>query len=146
MTKKDIQKLYTDHILSFLESHSLISVNLLEQELALPQSTIGKAKSGDRLIPEKHIFDMLCFLSDYGIKDIHGHTLVHDKPTNTLFGYKRTAETKTFEIQKYKNGKTIEIDITDGQNHEPEPGLISTHFKYYNLEYRTLYSSFSDLI
>ena len=69
MTKKDIQKLYTDHILSFLESHSLISVNLLEQELGIPQSTIGKAKSGDRLIPMKHIEQLMTELSKYGIVD-----------------------------------------------------------------------------
>jgi predicted transcriptional regulator len=80
-----MQEKYSNIITEFLKSRYLISVNALEHALNIPQSTIGKALQGERLIPEKHIFPIICFLAEYGLK-IDGYDLSYDESNGTLFG------------------------------------------------------------
>lgn len=82
----DLQEKYSKIITDFLESHPAISANKIEQDLALPQSTLYKAKNG-REIAIKHIYPLLCYLADYGLT-IDGYTLTLDKDTDSLFARK----------------------------------------------------------
>jgi hypothetical protein len=113
------QEKYSNIITDFLKSHSLISVKALEEALKIPQSTIWKAVQGERLIPEKHIFPLICFLANYGLK-IDGYDLSYDDSDGILFG-RQSIETVDDE----------EIDNT---------------FVYTNKEYRFLAVDYFDLL
>lgn len=91
-----MQKKYNDIIINFLKDHPLISERALEKIVGAPQSTIGAAKNGSREIPVKHIFNLLCELSKYGLK-IEGYSLEIDKDTYTLFGRKFLKEIEVKE-------------------------------------------------
>lgn len=93
-----MQEKYTKIILDFLNSHSLISVKGIEETLNIPQSTIGQATNG-RLIPEKHIYPLICFLADYGLK-IDGYDLIYDAVDDTLTGRKWIENLETIEIEE----------------------------------------------
>ncbi|WP_028521947.1 hypothetical protein [Runella limosa] len=58
----------SNHFLSFLNSHPLISVRGLETEIGMPKDTIRKAKEskGARRIPEKYFYQMGVILVNYG--------------------------------------------------------------------------------
>lgn len=58
----------SQEIVSFLQSHPLISINALEKMCNIPQSTIGKALSGAREIPLIHIENLENILKPYGFK------------------------------------------------------------------------------
>lgn len=55
-----------DRIISFLNSHDLISVNGLEKKLYIYPNTIHQAKKGLRPIPEKYLDKIAIFLISYG--------------------------------------------------------------------------------
>jgi hypothetical protein len=113
-----MQEKYSNIITDFLKSHSLISVKALEEALKIPQSTIWKAVQGERLIPEKHIFPLICFLADYGLR-IDGHTLEYDHSDGTIIGR------KAIEVETQEDG--------DG-------------FIYLVKEYRFIVSDYFDLL
>lgn len=60
--------LLSNHFLTFLESHPLISVRGLEKAVNMPNDTIRKAKEskGKRGIPEKYFYQLGLILRDYG--------------------------------------------------------------------------------
>lgn len=87
------QEKYSLIICEFLNERDLISVNALEKKLALPQSTFGQALSGKRLIPEKHIWNIICELANYGLK-IDGYSLEYDSDGGSLF-FRKTVSVKT---------------------------------------------------
>lgn len=82
-----MQKKYSDIIIKFLKSHPLISAKGLEEVLEMPQSTIGQALSGVRLIPVKHIYNIVCYLAAYGL-EIDGYLLTYNQEDNTITGRK----------------------------------------------------------
>lgn len=77
-----MQKKYSDIILNFFAEHPAIAVNKVERFLNLPSSTLRRAK--DRGIPAKHIFSILFYLADYGLK-IDGYTVTADPSDGGLF-------------------------------------------------------------
>lgn len=91
----NMQKKYSEIITAFLKSHPLISVKGLEEALNIPQSTIGQMKTG-RLIPEKHIFGLICHLANYGM-EIDGYTLSYDPADGVLTGRKWAENIETIE-------------------------------------------------
>ena len=114
-----MQKKYSDIIVEFLKSHPLISSKALEEALSIPQSTIGQALSGARLIPEKHIYYIICHLANYGLQ-IDGYTLTYDPSDNVLTGRKWVENMKT---------------VKDGGG-----------FAYVVKEYRMLAADYTDLL
>ncbi len=56
----------SEKIMSFLDSHELISVHALEIKIGMAQSTIGQTKHG-RKIPKKFITPICEVLKDYGM-------------------------------------------------------------------------------
>lgn len=113
-----MQEKYSKIITDFLLNRPAISVNYLEKELNLPQSTIGQALNGNRLIPEKHIFPILCFLVSYGLQ-VDGYNLSFDSESCTISGRKWAENIDTIE---------------EGSG-----------FAYIVKEYRILFSDYSDL-
>lgn len=61
-----MKKSKSQSIIEFLQSHPLISVNALEKMCNIPQSTINKAFSGSREIPDVHINNLEAILKKYG--------------------------------------------------------------------------------
>lgn len=90
-----MQKKYSNIITDFLSTHPAISMNRVEEDLGVPQSTLFKAK-GDRLIPTKHIYPLLCYLAGYGLK-IDGYDLSYDPADDTLTGRRWVDNVDTIE-------------------------------------------------
>lgn len=112
-----MQEKYSNIIVEFLKAHPLIPTQSLEQALGIPDTTISKAVHGDRLIPTKHIFPILCFLAEYGI-EIDGYALSYDDQIDSLFGRKFIENVKTIEkdgVFTYivKESRTIFTDFFD---------------------------------
>lgn len=80
-----MQERYSTIITDFLKSHPLIGLRPLENILHIPTGTIRQAASGDRQIPEKHIYPIICHLADYGLK-IDDHSLTYDPADGMLSG------------------------------------------------------------
>lgn len=57
----------SEKIIAFLNIHPLISINALEKQIGMTQSTIGQVKYG-RKIPKKFIVPCCELLKDYGMK------------------------------------------------------------------------------
>lgn len=92
MTHKDVSAT----IVEFLTEHPLISVNALEVELGMPQSTIGQALGGGRDIPRKYIYELICILCNYGLS-INDVSFTYDPIISTLFGRKFLDNVETIE-------------------------------------------------
>lgn len=112
-----MQQKYSDLICDFLKSHELISVNALEEKLQIPASTIGQALNGNRLIPSKHIYCILCELAKYGIK-IHDFNLTLDEETDVIFGRRFIENIETIENESnfeyvIKEDRIFFSDYTD---------------------------------
>lgn len=59
----------SEKIVNFLKEHRALSLNLIEKELELPQSTLSKAiNQDDRYIPKKYTEKVSEFLKQYGLK------------------------------------------------------------------------------
>lgn len=57
----------TEKIMSFLDSHDLISMRALEIRVGMPISTLNQTRHG-RKIPKKFIEPLCEVLKDYGMK------------------------------------------------------------------------------
>lgn len=117
----NIQEKYSNVITEFLRTHPAISSNRIEEELNLPQSTIGQALNGGRLIPVKHIFPLLCYLARYGL-ELDGYQLNYDPADGLLTG------------RKWVENKEV-IEVEGGSS-----------FEYIVKEYRFLASDYFDLL
>lgn len=91
-----MQEKYSNIITEFLKSHSLISVNKIEEKLKIPPGTVAQAMAGNRFIPEKHIFPIIAHLADYGIK-LEGYEVEYDPVGNLITGRKWIENIKTIE-------------------------------------------------
>lgn len=114
-----MQEKYSNLICDYLRSRPAIAATTIEKKLGLPDSTIRQALAGAQLIPEKHIFPIVCYLSGYGLT-IDGYTLSYDPADDTLSGRKWVENVGTEE---------------DGDG-----------FVYIVKEYRFFASSYSDLL
>ncbi len=111
-------------ICDFLRSHHMIPAQTLELKLDIPITTIQKAVIGERNIPEKHIFPILCELVGYGMK-IDGYTCEVDE-FGHLYCYLRVETIDTIEVKSQSSG--------------------SSHFEYISKEYRIHYTDYDDLM
>jgi hypothetical protein len=118
---RNIQKEISNQLCDFLKSHSLISVNALEEKLKIPQSTIGQALNGKRLIPMHFLYPIILELVPYGFKP-NGYDATVDEATNHIF-----------MRMWVRNIETIEM----------EEGT-STGFSYIIEEYRTFATNITD--
>lgn len=158
---KETQKKYTEHILKFLDERPYISASGVSKKAGINSQTIALAKKG-RLIPAYSIFLLLAELSKCGIKDIYGYDLEYDQKTHCLFASKKIKVVRTIEVLHLKNGNDHRREITpemeevavdeDGNIWNPfydkdplKEETAGTSYEYEVLEYRTLYSSHSDL-
>lgn len=107
---------YSNQIVEFLKNHSLISINSLEKELNIPQSTIGQALNGSRVLPLKFMWPITCKLIQYGFKPF-GYDFEEDKETNTIFGRKWVKNIKNKKdnhlIWVIEEERILASDITD---------------------------------
>lgn len=107
---------YSDQIISFLESHPAISVNRVEKDLKIPRSTLVLNRAKERGIPKKHIFPLICYLADYGLK-INGYTLTYDKAIDSIFGRKFVSvedfneEENSYTVKEYRMLATSYFDL-----------------------------------
>ena len=95
----DKQKFYSDAICDYLKSHPFVSVYAVEIELKLPVSTIAQALNGSRLIPEKHIYNILFLLADYGIQ-IDEYKLSSEKKDKSISAHRWVKNEKTIKEGK----------------------------------------------
>lgn len=91
-----LQEKYSNIITEFLRTHPLLSINAIEIELNLPQSTIAQSIKGPRFLPVKHIYSLICLLAQYGLK-IDGYTISYDPSDDTISGRKFVENIKTIE-------------------------------------------------
>jgi hypothetical protein len=56
----------SDHIITFLKSHPLISQRAIETQVGMPQATLRHSMAGRRNIPKKYIPDLCEILKEYG--------------------------------------------------------------------------------
>lgn len=108
-----MQEKYSNIITDFLREHVLISVKGLEENLSLPDGTIRQALVGGRLIPEKHIYRILCELAKYGL-EIQGYRLTYDPVDNSLSAAKWVKNVKTIE-KKSKDGNYFEYIVKEAR-------------------------------
>lgn len=119
---KDKKKRYSELICNFLKTHDCISISTLEQKCEMPPTTLQKAMSGDRLIPEKFLYTLVYVLANYGLE------LDYDwKITCVEHG-------NIFMRKFVRNVKTKEIKEPDG-----------SHFVYVLEEYRSMVEDFHEL-
>lgn len=106
-------------VCDFLKTHELISVNSLEKKLSIPQSTIGQSLSGKRDIPQKHLFEIIHELIQYGLK-IDGFDWVIDDDLNVpnIYGRKFLELVDTIDegssfTYLVKEDRTLASDLSD---------------------------------
>jgi len=106
-------------VCDFLKTHDLISFHGLEKKLNLPQSTIGQALNGSRDIPQKHLFEIIRELIQYGLK-IDGFDWVLDDELHVpnIYGRRFIELVDTIEegnsiVYLVKEDRTLASDIID---------------------------------
>lgn len=106
-------------VCDFLKTHDLISTNGLEKKLNLPQSTIGQALNGSRDIPQKHLFEIIRELIQYGLKVDGFDWVLDDEPhVQNIYGRKFVELVDTIEednsfVYVVKEYRTLASDISD---------------------------------
>lgn len=107
-------------VLDFFRTNDLISVKKLEDKLNLPATTIHQALCGSRDIPEKHLFNIIYELVQYGFKlDGYDWTIDDNPDIQHIYGRKFIDMVETIEdneggiVYVVKEDRTLACDITD---------------------------------
>lgn len=147
---KDIQQLYTDHILSFLDDVTFINEKSLERAAKVPSGTIALSRTGSRLIPKNGIYQILFELARFGITDINGYRLTPDTPTFCIIGMKSSSEV-CIEHMELTDGSAVKREVTDEMHWEEwedpyEGRVLSSRFEYLQSVDKVMYTSYFDLL